>query len=81
MTVNGSGNAKAGPDRSGSRSLGGDLVEKVVDDRLHVGAQGLDPSRRESCRHEPPQPGVIGRVDGEHVPGEVRSGKALGHDS
>ena len=42
--------------------------------------QRLDPPRREGARDEPAEPGVIGRVDGEHVPGERRPGKALGHD-
>ena len=62
-------------------SLGGDVVEEVVRHRLHVSAQRLDPPRREGSRDEPPKPGVVGWVDGEHVPGERRSGQALGHDT
>ena len=31
-------------------------------------------------RHQAAQPGVVGRVDGEHVPGQRRAGQALGDD-
>ena len=48
--------------------------------RLHARAQRLDAARREGGRDEPAQPGVIGRVDAEHVPRERRAREALGHD-
>ena len=75
MTVNGSGNAKVAT-RS-TTAVGpwrGDVVEQVVDDRLHVRPQSFDPPDRERGGDQTPEPGVIGRIDGEHVPRERRPG-------
>ena len=63
------------------RSGGGDVVEEVVDDGLHARAERLDAARREGGRDEAAQPGVIRRVDAEHVPREGGTWKALGHDA
>ena len=54
------------------------LVEQVVDDRLDAGPQRGDPRAAERGRGQPAQPGVVGRVDAEHVPGERGAGQALG---
>ena len=40
--------------------------------------QGRDPRPAERGRGQPAQPGVVGRVDAEHVPGEGGTGQALG---
>ena len=62
-------------------SLRGDAVEQLVDDGLDPWPQRLDAPRREGARDQPAEPGVIRRIDGEHVPGEGGSGKPLGHDA
>jgi hypothetical protein len=64
----------------GAGTGGVQLIEKaagdVPDGRLERG----DPGRCKGPGHQPPQPGVVGRVDVEHVPGELRSRQAPGHD-
>ena len=50
------------------------LVEQVVDDGLDAGPQRGDPGAAERGRGQPAQPGVVGRVDAEHVPGERGAG-------
>ena len=57
-----------------------DVVQELVDDRLDVRSEQLDPPHRERAGDQPPEPRVIGRVDREHVPGEHRSREALGDD-
>jgi hypothetical protein len=54
------------------------LVEQVVDDRLDPRAQRGDPRAAERGGGQRAQPGVVGRVDAEHVPGERGAGQALG---
>jgi hypothetical protein len=54
------------------------LVEQVVDERLDARPQRGDPWSAERGRGQPAQPGVVGRVDAEHVPGEGGAGQALG---
>ena len=56
------------------------FVEEVAGDRPDGRLERGDPGRREGPGHQPPQSGVVGRVDVEHVPGELRPGQALGHD-
>ena len=46
--------------------------------RLDAGPQRGDPRAAERGRGQPAQPGVVGRVDAEHVPGERGAGQALG---
>ena len=58
----------------------GQRVEEVVDDGLHTRPQVFDPAHRERGRHQTTQPGVVGRVDGKHVPSELGAREALGHD-
>ena len=41
-------------------------VEQLVGQPHDLGAQLLDRLRRERLRHQPPQPGVVGRVQAEH---------------
>ena len=82
ITVNGSGKANASTRSTGaSGSRSASVVEEVVDDGLHTRPQVLDPAHRERGRHQTTQPGVIGRVDREHVPGEFGAGEALGHNA
>ena len=57
-----------------------ELIEEVVGDVPHGLLQRGDPGRHEGPGYQPPQPGVVGRVDVEHVPRELRPGQALGHD-
>ena len=81
MTVNGSGNAKRDDEVDPAvGAVGGDAVEQVVDDRLDPWPESLDAPWREGARDQPAEPGVVRRIDGEHVPGECRSGETLGHD-
>jgi hypothetical protein len=40
--------------------------------------EGRHPWPAECSRGQPAQPGVVGRVDAEHVPGEGGTGQALG---
>ena len=49
-------------------AAGGGGVEHPVHERLHVGEQLLDAPRRERLADEPPDPGVVGRVDVEDRP-------------
>ena len=53
------------------------VIQQPVDDRLDAWPQGRDPRPAECGRGQPAQPGVVGRVDAEHVPGEGRTGQAL----
>ena len=77
MTVNGNGKAKR-ETRSTRQSAPSAAmsVEQVVDDRLDSWPQSVDAPRREGAGDQAPQPRVVGRIDGEHVPGEpsVRGG-------
>ena len=81
MTVNGSGNAKR---ETRSTRLSAPSAAMPSSRSSTIGLdpwpQRLDAPRREGARDQPAQPGVIRRIDGEHVPGERGSGKALGHD-
>jgi hypothetical protein len=54
------------------------VVQQPVDDRLNARPQRLDPWPAECARGQPAQPGMVGRVDAEHVPGEGRAGQAFG---
>ena len=66
----------------GGAGLGGrELVEEFVDDVNDGGFQRGDPLRGECSGDELAQPGVILSVDGEHVPGECRTGKSFVHDA
>ena len=79
--MNGSGKANVGHQIDGSVGVPvGQDVEEVVHDGLDPRPQALDRARRERGRHETTQPGVVRRVDGEHVPGELGPREALGHD-
>ena len=81
ITVNGSGNAKPatrsttpshrGSCRSSSRP------STIARTRC---SSAVDPAPAERGHRQPAQPGVVGRVDGEHVPGQRRAGQALGDD-
>ncbi len=80
ITVNGRGKANLATRSTGaSGSRSGQDVEEVVHDGLHPRPQPLDSAHRERRRHETTQPGVIRRVHGEHVPGELGPREALGH--
>src|SRR6185295_9852512 len=59
-------------------ALDGEVVEEVGDDLADAGLEALDPPQRERRRDQATQPGVIGRIDGEHVPGERPPREALG---
>ena len=52
-----------------------EIVGDAADSRLEGGDSGGD----EGPGDQPPQPGVVGRVDVEHMPREFRPGQALGH--
>ena len=60
-------------------TAGGQVVEQLRHDRAHPVLQPVDPSSAERRRRQPSQPGVVGRVDGEHVPGQRGPGQAFGH--
>ena len=45
-----------------------ELVEEAAGDRPDGRLECGDPGRHEGPGHQPPQPGVVGRVDIEHVP-------------
>ena len=78
MTVNGSGKAKSAT-RSTTAAVAGQRVEQVVDDgRMRLA--GRPPGAAQRGRGQPAQPGVVGRVDAEHVPCEGRAGQPLGDD-
>jgi hypothetical protein len=64
----------------GAGAGGVELVKEVAGDHADSRLQRGDPSRHEGPGHQPPQPGVVRRVDVEHVPRELRSGQSLGHD-
>ncbi len=71
MTVNGNGNAKLGTRSTvASGPLTGQVVEQVGDDLADAGLEPFDAPQRERRRDQASQPGVIGRIDREHVPGE-----------
>ena len=55
-------------------------VEQVVGEAHDRWLQRGDAGGQERRGDEGPQAGVVGRVDVEHVPGERRSGEALGDD-
>ena len=78
ITVNGSGKAKPATRSTTVSPRSVQLVEQAVDDRLDARPQRGDPRPAERGRGQPAQPGVVGRVDAEHVPGERGAGQALG---
>ena len=53
------------------------LVEEAVDLAHHLIPQGLDRLGGEGLRHRPPQPGVLGRVLGQHAGADVAGGGAV----
>ena len=55
-----------------------EVVKQPVGDRLDAWPEGGDPRPAECSRGQPAQPGVVGRVDAEHVPGEGGAGQSLG---
>ncbi len=55
-----------------------EVVQQPLGDRLDAWPKGRDPWPAECSRGQPAQPGVVGRVDAEHVPGEGGTGQALG---
>jgi hypothetical protein len=62
------------------RTAGRQRGEQVVHDRPDPGLQCGDSLRGERGHRQPPQPGVVRRVDGEHVAGEGGPGQALRDD-
>jgi hypothetical protein len=55
-----------------------EVVQQPVGDRLDPWPEGGDPRPAERRGGQPAQPGVVGRVGAEHVPGEGGAGQALG---
>ena len=55
-----------------------EVVQQPVDDRLDMRPKGRNPGPAEGSQGQPAQPGMVGRVDAEHVPGEGGTGQALG---
>ena len=51
------------------------VVEQAAHDRADPFLQSVHPPSGERRGHHPAQPGVVGRVDGEHVPGQRRAGR------
>ena len=78
ITVNGSGKAKPWTRSTTTSPRACEVVQQPVGDRLDAWPQGRDPRPAERGRGQPAQPGVVGRVDAEHVPGEGGTGQALG---
>ena len=79
MTRNGNGRREAGDEvDDGTRPL--EVVEQLVGDALDGRLERSDARRRERPGDEPAQAGVVGRIDGEHVPGERRAGQPLVDD-
>jgi hypothetical protein len=60
--------------------VGFQVGEQGVDDRPDAGLQRVDAPPVERGHRQPPQPGVVGRVDAEHVPGQRGTGEAFGDD-
>ena len=58
---------------------GGDGVEMFVHQAAHPRFERLHSTHREGTGHQAPEPGVIRRVDGQHVPGVGRTRQPLGH--
>jgi len=57
-----------------------DVVEEIVDHLLDPRLQRFDPAQRERGGDQPAEPGVVGRVDVEHVAREGGPGQAFGDD-
>ena len=55
-----------------------EAVQQSVGDLLDAWPKGGDPWPAEGSRGKPAQPGVVGRVGAEHMPGEGGTGQALG---
>ena len=78
ITVNGSGKAKPATRSTtvSPRLCSSSSRSSTIG--LDAGPQRGDPRPAERGRGQPAQPGVVGRVDAEHVPGERGAGQALG---
>jgi hypothetical protein len=57
--------------------VGGEVVQEVGRDLPDARLERIQPGLGERLRGQPSQAGVVGRVDTEHVPREVRSGQPL----
>ena len=60
MTVTGTSSMQVGDQVELAEVPG--VLDHAVDDRLDPRPQALDGARRERLRHEPAQPGVVGRL-------------------
>ena len=80
ITRNGSGAAKPATRSTTASSRRAQVVQQMLDELLDPRREGVHPAPAECGRDERPQPGVVRRVDAEHVPGERRTGQPLGED-